>query len=307
MVYYKRMKNNRMVYVVLGIIVLALVAGTIVRYKVLQGRTQIDTKLVTDFSSCLEARGGLDITGTVCTSAAGETYTKPGVIAATTTPIETPVPAATTTVSTSTESGTLSLGVATTFMLHDAKALLGGPTVILDAIHDSRCKPGVQCIWAGEFSTDWKITTIAGTKTITLGTVRVGTLTESVYTYTLSDANVDHAILTVTKATAANTTGSVTGTVTIGPICPVESIDHPCVIPPETYTSRSVVVYAADKVTELEQHALDATGHYTFTLKPGTYGLQIRPAGIGAGEIKPVTVVAKGTTTVNFDIDTGIR
>ncbi len=297
-----------MVYTVLTIIVLALVAGAVVRYEVLKGRSQIDTKLVSDFSSCLEAQGDLDVTGTVCTSVTGATFTKPGAIPPTATTTETPEPAATGTTPTSTPTtNTLTLGVATTFMLHDAKAIIGGPTVILDAIHDSRCKPGVQCIWAGEFSTDWKITTIAGTKMITLGTVRVGILTEGAYTYTLSDANEDHAVLTVTKAVATSGSGTVTGMVTIGPICPVESVDHPCVVPAETYTSRSVVVYAADKVTELEQHALDATGHYTLTLKPGTYGLQIRPAGIGAGEIKPVTVTAKSTATVNFDIDTGIR
>ena len=67
------------------------------------------------------------------------------------------------------------------------------------------------------------------------------------------------------------------------------------------------MVYAANNSTELERHPLDAAGHFTLTLKPGTYGLQIRPAGIGAGEIKSVTVVADKISTIHFAIDTGIR
>jgi hypothetical protein len=309
MVEYSPMQNNRMVYVALGLVILVLGVGVTVRYEVLKGRNLVEAKPVTDFSSCIEAQGDLDVTGTICTSATGATFTKPGAPVATTTATEPPPTTSTTTTSTTTplSIAPLTLGVATTFLIHDTKTFGTGMTMTLNAIADSRCKPGVQCIWAGEFSTTWTITTGTTSTNLSLGTVRAASVTEGNYIYTLTEANEDHAVLTITKAPLASGTGTVTGTVKVGPVCPVESVDHPCVVPTETYTSRSVVVYAADKTTELEQHPLDATGNFSFTLKPGAYGLQIRPAGIGAGEIKPVTISAKGTSTVTFDIDTGIR
>ena len=196
-----------MVIVALGLVILALGAGVTVRYEVLQGRNQVATKPVTDFSSCLEAQGDLDVTGTVCTDATGSTFTKPGATV-TSTPIDAPAPAGTSTVPTTTPQTTapLSLGVATTFFPHDTKTIVGGTVITLNAIHDSRCKPGVQCIWAGEFSTDWTITNGTSSEIITLGTVRNITHTKEHYTYTLADTNLDHASLVVTKATTTTPT-----------------------------------------------------------------------------------------------------
>ncbi len=101
--------------------------------------------------------------------------------------------------------------------------------------------------------------------------------------------------------------GYVSGHVTIGPFCPVEQMGHPCQVPPEAYTSRSVIVYESNATTVKESVALDASGNYKIALGPGTYFLQIQPAGIGAGEKKKAVVSSFNTTTVNFDIDTGIR
>jgi hypothetical protein len=36
-----------------------------------------------------------------------------------------------------------------TYALHASRTYADGLTVTLDRIDDSRCKPGVQCIWAG--------------------------------------------------------------------------------------------------------------------------------------------------------------
>ncbi len=100
--------------------------------------------------------------------------------------------------------------------------------------------------------------------------------------------------------------GHVTGTVSIGPICPVEREGVPCEVPAEVYTSRSVVVYDRDGVTVLEKTPLTSKGTYDIALKAGTYWIQIEPAGIGPGEKKQVTI-SDGTVTLDFDIDTGIR
>ncbi len=111
----------------------------------------------------------------------------------------------------------------------------------------------------------------------------------------------DPILVPTTKA------GRVTGQVTIGPICPVEREDQPCVIAPEVYTSRKVVVYGSNQVTAIQEMSLDSEGNYTFSLPPGTYWLQIVPAGIGEGEKKQVTILAGKTTPLDFDVDTGIR
>jgi hypothetical protein len=108
-------------------------------------------------------------------------------------------------------------------------------------------------------------------------------------------------------STDAGTVGYVSGHVTIGPFCPAERIDEPCTVPPEAYTSRNVVVYRADGFTIQEKVALDVQGKYRIALEPGTYWIQIQPAGIGPGEKKKVTVVLSETSVVDFDIDTGIR
>jgi hypothetical protein len=101
--------------------------------------------------------------------------------------------------------------------------------------------------------------------------------------------------------------GFVAGHVTIGPFCPVEQVGHPCTVPPEAYTSREAVVYASDQTTVKERVHLDTQGNYKIAIGPGNYFVQIVPAGIGPGEKKAFTVVSYKTTTVDFDIDTGIR
>ncbi len=101
--------------------------------------------------------------------------------------------------------------------------------------------------------------------------------------------------------------GYVVGQITIGPFCPVEQVGHPCTIPPEAYSSRNVIVYESNGTTIKEKGTIDSDGNYKITLGPGTYWLQVEPAGIGPGEKKQVTVISFETTTVNFDIDTGIR
>jgi hypothetical protein len=78
-------------------------------------------------------------------------------------------------------------------------------------------------------------------------------------------------------------------------------------VPPEAYSTRKVIVYESNGTTMREKTALDSEGTFKITLGPGTYWVQIEPAGIGPGEKKQVTVTSFETTTVNFDIDTGIR
>lgn len=115
------------------------------------------------------------------------------------------------------------------------------------------------------------------------------------------------SLLTVEKTGDGATVGYVTGQITIGPFCPVEREGQVCTVPSEAYTSRSVIVYSSDGNTIMKKAVLDYKRKYTITLNPGTYFLQIQPAGIGPGEKKKVVVISFKTTVVDFDIDTGIR
>ena len=101
--------------------------------------------------------------------------------------------------------------------------------------------------------------------------------------------------------------GVVSGHVTIGPNCPVEREGEPCETPPQAYSSREIIVYESDKTTIVKKEKIDSKGNYRIGLNSGNYFVQVSPAGIGPGEKKPVTIKAKQTTTLNFDIDTGIR
>jgi hypothetical protein len=105
-----------------------------------------------------------------------------------------------------------------------------------------------------------------------------------------------------------NTTGTLTGKVSIGPLCPVE----PCTIPHD----RLVAAYAARPITISTPGGIvvttvtaDPESGYTVALKPGTYVVAIPKQGIGGSPDLPATVIIRSGETVRLDIsiDTGIR
>jgi hypothetical protein len=106
-----------------------------------------------------------------------------------------------------------------------------------------------------------------------------------------------------------NSVGFLQGTVSIGPICPVESKDHPCSPPPSLYTSHKLVILN-NKGEQVTLVAIDGKGNYRTELMPGTYTVDFTPRDIGMpGSFQPPTAeIREGETTVlNIDIDTGIR
>lgn len=105
------------------------------------------------------------------------------------------------------------------------------------------------------------------------------------------------------------TFGTLEGEVEIGPICPVEREGIPCSVPPEAYTSRQIVIYEEDGVSEIVRMQLTADGTYKLSLPAGSYMLSIAQNGIDRSPELPVAIkILEGATTVfNFSIDTGIR
>ncbi len=191
-----------------------------------------------------------------------------------------------------------------------------GLTLTLTEINDSRCPRDAQCIWAGELAA--LFTTTGGNfensrQEIRLGTTNNQSVTMQGYVFTLLSATETAVMIAVSKSSTppqvskVGGTGTIEGSVTIGPICPVEREGVPCIVPPETYTSRNVVVYAMDQASVIQQMALDTEGNYSLSITPGIYWVQIQPAGIGPGEKKPIEVKLNETIRLDFDIDSGIR
>lgn len=115
------------------------------------------------------------------------------------------------------------------------------------------------------------------------------------------------ALLSCLNSSTRVAAGYLVGHVTIGPFCPVEREGEPCKTPESAYTSREAIVYAENTATVIDRVNLDKNGNYNLTLGPGKYYVQIDPAGIGKGEKKYAVIKSFETTTINFDIDTGIR
>jgi hypothetical protein len=103
-------------------------------------------------------------------------------------------------------------------------------------------------------------------------------------------------------------TGTLTGNVTIGPLCPVE----PCTVSHD----RLVAAYEARPITisttggsVVSTVIADPDTGYRIVLRPGTYVVEIPHQGIGGSRNLPSTVTIRSGETVRLDIsvDTGIR
>lgn len=102
---------------------------------------------------------------------------------------------------------------------------------------------------------------------------------------------------------------TLTGNVSIGPLCPVE----PCTVPHDqlvaAFAARPISI-ATNGGSIVASVVADPDTGYTVSLKPGTYTVvDIRHQGIGGSRALPRTVTLRSGETVwlNISIDTGIR
>jgi len=107
-------------------------------------------------------------------------------------------------------------------------------------------------------------------------------------------------------------TGTLAGQISVGPFCPVEVEGQQCPPPPGTYESIRVLVYAqlgnGDRL--VADTRPDGTGRFELLLPSGSYRVAIEHSiGIpgGPGPVQEAHVQAGATTSLSFDIDTGIR
>jgi cytoskeletal protein RodZ len=103
--------------------------------------------------------------------------------------------------------------------------------------------------------------------------------------------------------------GTLKGTMTIGPICPVEQVDHPCKPTPEMYAAHPVSVYTSDRSKLVATLTPDANGNFSTALPAGTYLVDTQHQRIGSVQGVPttLTVTSGQSVTISISVDTGIR
>jgi hypothetical protein len=95
------------------------------------------------------------------------------------------------------------------------------------------------------------------------------------------------------------------GSVTLGPSCPVETVNSPC---PDTPFRGDVIATASDGTTTTV--TTDAQGRFAMDLREGTYVvIAVAPSGRGPPTPVPQTVQvdAGAYTRITLEVDTGIR
>ena len=102
--------------------------------------------------------------------------------------------------------------------------------------------------------------------------------------------------------------GTLNGTVTIGPNCPVETT-NPCPTPPSAYALRKVLVFDESREKVIATVDIDEHGFYRIDLVPGTYTIDLKKSGADRSADVPakVTITQGIATVLNINIDTGLR
>ena len=120
------------------------------------------------------------------------------------------------------------------------------------------------------------------------------------------------SLLTSCTKTDHRESGYLKGTISIGPICPVERIppDPACLPTAETYKAYPVDIYSLDGKTKILQLSPSLDGSFTTTLPAGDYIVLLdRVQNSIGGSNLPVQIAisSNNTTILNVNIDTGIR
>jgi hypothetical protein len=109
-----------------------------------------------------------------------------------------------------------------------------------------------------------------------------------------------------TDPTESIVRGRLSGIVTIGPNCPPP---QECPTQGSAYALRKVLVYDAARLTLLHTVDIDSRGAYLIDLPIGTYNVDVKKLETDrvTGFPKTVTIQRSTVTSVNIEIDTGIR
>lgn len=115
------------------------------------------------------------------------------------------------------------------------------------------------------------------------------------------------------KQTIVSGNGVLKGKISIGPICPVETIppSPQCLPTRDTFNTFATAVWTTDIKTKLLTIVPNLDGTYLVDLPAGDYIIDFDVAktnGVGGSNLpSPVTITSKDTTKLDISIDTGIR
>jgi hypothetical protein len=106
--------------------------------------------------------------------------------------------------------------------------------------------------------------------------------------------------------------GWLEGTISIGPICPVETIppDPACMPTAETYKAYPVTVYTSNGKVKIARLSPSLDGSFSTELPPGIYQVVLETANkyVGGSNLPAqVSIVSQEKTILSINIDTGIR
>lgn len=103
--------------------------------------------------------------------------------------------------------------------------------------------------------------------------------------------------------------GTLAGTISIGPLSPVQRAGEKEVIPPEIFRQYQVLILTPDGKKQLHKLKVSDKGEYSVSLAPGKYKVNwTGPAqSYRKGEPLDATVVSEKKTKLDIRIDTGIR
>lgn len=186
-------------------------------------------------------------------------------------------------------------------------------------VSDSRCPIDVQCIWAGEFKVN--ATLLGATKienrvmssidapySFDGNTVSISSVTpapKSTIKIGANEYRITFHVAIDTKKVSPST-GTISGRVTLSPICPVERMPPDPQCAPKPYQTK-VEALSASSGKLIKSTQTGADGSYTLTLPFGNYTIQAA-GGTMLPRCSPVAVSLKtSTTSVDISCDTGIR
>ena len=104
--------------------------------------------------------------------------------------------------------------------------------------------------------------------------------------------------------------GFLEGKITIGPLCPVETVppDPSCQPSQDTYNAWPIVIWTADKKTKIATIGPDLDGNYLIDLPKGSYFVDLDKQHSFNKNLPVVIIIEPNETLLlNIDIDTGIR
>ena len=105
--------------------------------------------------------------------------------------------------------------------------------------------------------------------------------------------------------------GILEGTITIGPICPVETIppSSDCLPTAETYKAYPVGIWTLDGSRRIALIVPALDGSFSMELDPGQYLVRLdKTSGVGGSNLpRQIIISMQEKTTISIDIDTGIR